>query len=249
MLTSASTAHVTPARRSTGFISVHVARSDPASPAEFKISLGGERFILDLLLTVQQEHDASLGFRFSCRVAMCGTCTVQVDGRPRLACHTPIPSSAEVRLAPLAGFPVVRDLVVDRDPFTERWASVRPYLRPVEAGELELGQPSGADREVIDRSLDCISCGACFAACPVADSERDFLGPAALLRLMVLAADSRVDTLTERLSIAGGPDGVDRCHSVGACTAVCPRNLDPLGGIQRLRQWRIGLGHPPGSAR
>lgn len=232
-----------------GFIDVHVARSDVGARRQFRVPLAGELFVLDLLLSLQHEHDASLGFRFSCRVAMCGTCTVQINGRPHLACNTPLPDAPAIRIAPLAGFPVVRDLIVDRDPFIERWAAVRPYLHRVDADGPDVSQASAVEREIIDRSLDCISCGACFAACPIADSGRDFLGPAALLRLMVLAADSRADSLAERLSIAGGPDGVDRCHSVGACTAVCPRNLDPLGGIQRLRQWRIGLRQPLGEAR
>jgi succinate dehydrogenase / fumarate reductase iron-sulfur subunit/fumarate reductase iron-sulfur subunit len=221
---------------------VHVHRSDPGAAAEFDIERTEPMTVLDVLLAIQRGHDPTLAFRYSCRVAMCGTCTVRVDGRTALACQARIgPDARTVRVEPLAGLPVIRDLLVDTRPFWEEWARVTPYLVPRETA----GQPAripadAAERQVIDPALDCIGCAACWSSCGVADSRRDFLGPAALNRAMVLIADSRDAARDERLASVAGSDGVDRCHYIYGCTAVCPKGLDPAGAIRRLRAWRRG---------
>jgi succinate dehydrogenase / fumarate reductase iron-sulfur subunit/fumarate reductase iron-sulfur subunit len=219
---------------------VRVHRSDPAAPGAFSVERIDPMTALDVLLAVQRDHDASLGFRFSCRVAMCGTCTVRVDGRTVLACQAGIPPEAEaVRIDPVAGLPVIRDLLVDTRPFWDEWARVTPYLVPREGLEEPARvAPDSEERRIIDPSLDCIGCGACWSSCGVADARRDFLGPAALNRAMVLIADSRDAAGERRLEVVGASDGVDRCHYVYGCTAVCPKGLDPAGSIRRLRAWR-----------
>lgn len=222
-------------------IEVTVERSDPEAPRTFAVERSRARVVLDLLVAIQEHHDPSLGFRYSCRIAACGTCTVRVDGRPVLACQALVdPARRSIRIAPLGGLPVVRDLVVDLTPFHERWARIGPSFLPAgpEAGGAALPRDT-AEREAIDPNLDCITCGACFAACGLASAGSAFVGPAALNRAMVLAADSRDAGTALRIAAAAGDEGVDGCHGIGACTIVCPKGLDPAGSIRRLRRWRV----------
>jgi len=220
---------------------VRVRRSDADSTELFEVDRTDPMMVLDVLLAIQRQDDASLGFRFSCRVAMCGTCTVRLDGRSVLACQTPVPTdTSEIRLDPLAGLPVVRDLIVDTGPFWQQWAQVTPYLVPrddlTEPAQIE---PDSEERQLIDRSLDCIGCAACFSSCGIADSGRTFLGPAALNRAMVLIADSRDSSAEERMGEVSGQAGIDSCHYMYGCTSVCPKGLDPAGAIRQLRSWRL----------
>jgi succinate dehydrogenase / fumarate reductase iron-sulfur subunit/fumarate reductase iron-sulfur subunit len=224
-----------------GTIEVTVARSDPAARRDFRVERFRPMVVLDLLIAIQQEHDPSLAFRYSCRVAACGTCTVRVDGRPVLACQTIVEDDRRAaRFEPLGGLPVVRDLIVDLDPFLDRWRRVTPFLVPIAAdGEPERVVLTAPDRGAIDEDLDCIACGACFAACGMAAADASFLGPAALLRAMLLVADRRDGAADARLGVVGGDGGVDFCHGIGACTEVCPKGLDPARAIRRLRRWRL----------
>jgi succinate dehydrogenase / fumarate reductase iron-sulfur subunit/fumarate reductase iron-sulfur subunit len=222
-------------------IEVTVARSDPGAPATFRVERTGPMVVLDLLVAIQQQHDPSLGSRYSCRIAACGTCTVRLDGRPVLACQSIVePGWRSVRIEPLGGLPVIRDLVVDLAPFQERWSRVAPSFAAAapDAGEAPVA-PGSPERRRIDPNLDCIACGACFAACGMASADAPFLGPAALNRAMVLAADSRDGSAGLRIAAAAGDAGVDGCHGIGACTVVCPKGLDPAGSIRRLRRWRV----------
>ncbi len=228
-------------------VRVSIARSDPASPSVFDVPRIEPMMVLDLLLAIQRDHDASLGFRFSCRVGMCGTCTVRMDGRSVLACQVRVGSDInEVRLDPLSGLPVVRDLIVDMTPFFQEWARVTPYLVPrADLGQPAVVRPDSAERETIDPQLDCINCGACYSGCGIADARRDFIGPAALNRALTLIADSRDAARTERLKAVTGDDGAWRCRYIHACTAMCPKGLDPAGAIRTLR--RMALEGIPGA--
>lgn len=224
-----------------GTIEVRVHRSDPAAATEFAVRRIEPMTVLDCLLAIQRDHDATLGFRFSCRVAMCGTCTVRVDGRAALACQATVgPEVEALRIDPLAGLPVIHDLLVDTRPFWDEWGRVTPYLVPRDdLDEPAQIRPDSAERRQIDPALDCIGCAACWSSCGVADSRRDFLGPAALNRAMTLVADSRDAAREERLEAVTASDGVDRCHYIYGCTAVCPKGLDPAGAIRKLREWRL----------
>lgn len=223
-------------------MTVVVRRSDPAAAATFTVRRTEPMMVLDLLLAIQREHDAAIGFRYSCRVAMCGTCTLRLDGRSVLACQTPVPEDRDtVRLDPVAGLPVLRDLVVDTAPFWREWASVTPYLVPRDdLTEPAVIRPDSDERRAIDASLDCIGCAACYSSCAIAASSRDFVGPAALNRAMVLIADSRDAAAEQRMAVADGVGGVDRCHYVYGCSAVCPKGLDPAAAIRYLRRRRTG---------
>ncbi|MGA7669992.1 MAG: succinate dehydrogenase/fumarate reductase iron-sulfur subunit [Nitrolancea sp.] len=234
---STSASSVRPAS-SSPTVRVSIARSDPASPSRFDVDRFEPMMVLDLLLAIQREQDASLGFRFSCRVGMCGTCTIRMDGRSVLACQTRLPADIdEVRLAPLSGLPVVRDLIVDTTPFFQEWARVTPYLVPrPDLDEPAVVRPDSSERQIIDPQLDCINCGACYSGCGIADARRDFIGPAALNRALTLIADSRDGARAERLRAVTGDDGAWRCRYIHACTAMCPKGLDPAGAIRKLRR-------------
>lgn len=222
-------------------IRVRIARSDPSAQQTFEVERTNPMMVLDLLLAIQRDHDPTIAFRYSCRVALCGTCTVRVNGRPVLACQKAVSDDWEdIRLEPLSGLPVVRDLIVDMTPFFEEWTRIMPYFVPVGglAGPA-LIPPDALERRIIDPARACITCAACYAGCGMVGDRRLFLGPAALIRAMVLIADSRDDAGAERLRAVSAGDGVDGCHYMGTCTAVCPKDLDPAGAIRRLRRWRL----------
>lgn len=222
-------------------ISVWLARSEDGARRDFSVPRFEPMTVLDVLLAIQRLEDASIGFRFSCRVAMCGTCTVRVDGRSVLACQEVVtPERTHLRIEPAAGFPVIRDLIVDTAPFWEQWARVTPYLVPTEGLEdPAVIPPDSAERRAIDPALDCIQCGACFSSCGIAGLDRDFLGPAALNRALVLINDSRDAAADRRTQVATGSSGVDRCHYIYGCSGVCPKGLDPARAIRRLRVGRV----------
>src|SRR5690606_9417658 len=161
--------------RSSAEVTVVVGRSDPDAAGTCTVRRTAPMMVLDLLLAIQREHDAAIGFRYSCRVAMCGTCALRVDGRSALACQTPVPVDRDtVRLDPLAGLPVVRDVVVDTTPFWEEWARVTPYLVPRDdLTDPAVVAPDSEERAIIDPALDCIGCGACYSSCAVSAVSRD----------------------------------------------------------------------------
>lgn len=232
---------VEPARG--GSVEVRIARSDPAARASFTVARREAFVVLDLIAAAARE-DPTLAFRYSCRSGFCGTCAVLLDGRPILGCQTPVPAVPRVELAPLGGFAVVRDLVVDPAPFGARWDAIGPVIEPGGTASDEslprpLGPAMGAAGSPAADSLDCISCGACFAACDMAALDSAFLGPAALTRAMVTISDSRDAGRGGRLAVVSEHGGVDGCHGIGACSVVCPRDLDPQRAIRRLRRWRV----------
>ena len=220
-------------------VQVDIARSDGDAATHFDVEVAQPAVVLDVLLAVQR-LDPTLGFRYSCRVSMCGTCAVRVDGRPALACQTRIEATTEsLAVEPLAGLPVVRDLIVDTKPFWDAWRKVEPWFVPRADGEertLAAGDPSRAD---VEAGLDCIACGVCWTACDLTRSRHGFVGPAALNRAMVLAADRRDGAREKRLRIVGGEGGVTGCHYIHACSGACPKGLDPAASIRRLRRWGI----------
>jgi succinate dehydrogenase / fumarate reductase iron-sulfur subunit/fumarate reductase iron-sulfur subunit len=220
---------------------VKIQRSDPESISEFEIPRIVPMSVLDALLAVQREQDASIGFRFSCRVAMCGTCTVRVNGRSVLACQTAIsPDQETLEVGPLAGLPVIRDLIVDTTPFWDQWERVIPYMVPKEGLDKPAQvEPASKERQSIDSSLDCIQCGACYSSCGFSSQDNTFIGPAAVNRAMVLINDSRDDEGRLRLDLVTKSDGVDRCHFMYGCSSVCPKGLDPAKAIRKIRTGRV----------
>lgn len=225
-----------------GKIRVKISRSENSSAKEFVVRRFEPMTALDILLAVGRTQDESLAYRFSCRVGMCGTCLVRVNGAPVLACQRRIEGSEdEIRISPAAGFDVVRDLVVDMKPFWQQWARIIPFFVPKKgASQIALISHDSEERKIIDPHVNCIQCGACYTACSVSGGGNDFLGPAALNRALVLMADSRDDAKEQRQEIIDGSSGVWRCHQALACSVSCPKELDPASSIRKLRNRRFG---------
>jgi succinate dehydrogenase / fumarate reductase, iron-sulfur subunit len=201
----------------------------------FRIELGSRMTVLDALFRIQAEQDSSLSFRCACRVGMCGTCAVEVNRVPRLACKTRVSTldARTITIAPLANLPVIRDLVVSLEPFFEQWKRVKPALRGSNAGELAILPPDPAT----SRKRDCITCGICYAACGVKATQADYLGPAAINRAFLRIRDPRDSAAKQRLNILNDEwSGVWRCHTQFNCTSVCPKRIDLTDTIGRLKR-------------
>jgi succinate dehydrogenase iron-sulfur subunit len=217
---------------------LRVYRWSPDAPGrfdDFPVEAGAGTTVLDALVALRESRAPDLAFRYACRVGMCGSCAMVVNGRERWACRTRLTTIAAetITLRPLYHFPLIRDLVVDMAPFVEKMKAVRaafvPGNRPPEAGLPE--------RPAIDAAIECIGCGACVSACTLVRWNPRFPGPAALNRAFTLVADGRDGAgLAGRAEVLLGEDGLLRCHSQGQCTAVCPVELSPTDSILRLRR-------------
>ncbi len=190
--------------------------------------------VVDALFAIQAELDSTLAFRVACRAGMCGSCALRVDGRERLACQTPLALVGDtVRLEPLRHLPVLKDLVADLSPFFDKYGQVHPEFRPAAHRQAAV---TAAERALIERAVNCISCGACYSACDVVGLNAAFLGPAALARAWALVGDRREGDRPARLRRVAEEDGIWRCHDIGVCTTVCPKAVAPTLAIQALRR-------------
>jgi fumarate reductase iron-sulfur subunit len=230
---------------SDGHITLRVARYRPeeedAEPvfADYDVPLRPDWAVLDGLNYIKDELDGTLSYRWSCRMGICGSCGMMVDGEPRLSCATFLSDLAPgpVRIEPLANFPVIRDLVVDLTDFMHKLGRVRPWLireqeQPVEDGEY-LQTP--AQLQDFKQFSMCINCMLCYAACPVYGLDPEFVGPAAIALAERYDLDSRDQGARERLDVLIEHEGVWGCTFVGECTRVCPKHVDPAGAIQRYK--------------
>jgi succinate dehydrogenase/fumarate reductase iron-sulfur protein len=208
---------------------------------EFEVALEDRMTVLDALFRVQREHDPSLSFRCACRVGMCGTCAMSVDGVPRLACKTRVRTldSATVEVAPLPNLPVVKDLVVSLEPFFAQWKRVRPKFRPKNPNSTELARipETSAHARRTPGKRDCITCGACWGACGVKSTSGEYLGPAAINKAYLRLMDPRDTAVQERLAVLDDErGGVWRCHTQFNCTAVCPKSISLTDSIAKLKR-------------
>ncbi len=197
--------------------------------------------VLGGLLHIQERLDGSLAFRYACRAAVCGSCAVHVNGEYRLACETQVADLGDrVTIRPLAHLEVIKDLVVDMEPFWRKYRRIKPYLVPGTPPPAGRERPQGPDdRARIDGLVDCILCAACYAGCSVCGTDPDYLGPAALAKLDRFLCDSRDGIPLDRLGLAGGVHGVWRCHTIFRCQEVCPKDVDPAGAIADLKMKSI----------
>jgi fumarate reductase iron-sulfur subunit len=215
----------------------------------FEVDAGPDTTVLDALVAVQRGQDPTLAFRYACRVGMCGSCAMVVNGRERWACRTRLATldAGEISVRPLYHFPLLRDLVVDMAPFTAKLRSVDAALVPAADAEPYALIPAGsAERRDIDPAIECIGCGMCVSACTMVVHNPRFPGPAALNRAFTLARDSRDTGQATRWEVLLSDDALARCHGQGNCTEVCPMGLAPTTSIIRLRQLAtrrlLGLG-------
>lgn len=194
--------------------------------------------ILDALLDIALNVDGSLSVRYNCRMALCGSCGMVVNGKMVLACQTQVSEfkSNELVIEPLPNYPIIKDLVVDYGPLLEKYRSIKPHFitNDKDLG-LELLQ-SPEERAIIDDATRCLLCGICTAACPISATTDRFIGPTALINAFRFIADSRDEAKEMRLRLIDSSTGVWMCHQAQACNEVCPKNLKPAWAIVRLRR-------------
>ncbi len=200
--------------------------------------------VLDALVEIQRDRDPTLAFRYACRVGMCGSCGMVIDGRERWACRTLVARlGPAVTVRPLYHFPLIRDLVVDMTPFTARMRLAGAAFTPADPPAVEfagVGRDS-TERRAIDAAVECIGCGMCLSACTMVGHNPRFPGPAALNRAFTLQMDSRDAAHGSRAALLLSEDALLRCHTQSSCTEVCPMGLSPTESILALRR-RAALG-------
>ena len=225
-------------------ITLEVARYRPEREREptfqtWEVPFRKDWVVLDALNYIKDRLDGSLSYRWSCRMGVCGSCGMMVDGEPTLTCATFLSDymPGPVRVEPLQYFPVVRDLVIEMTDFMVKLKSVKPWIvrqeeKPLSEGEY-LQTPDQLD--TYKPFSMCINCMLCYAACPVYALDPNFIGPAAIALAQRYNEDSRDQGSEERLDILSQHDGIWACTFVGECTKVCPKNVDPAGAIQQYK--------------
>jgi succinate dehydrogenase / fumarate reductase iron-sulfur subunit len=204
--------------------------------------------VLDALLHAKAYKDPSIGIRYSCRMASCGSCGMKINGIPRLACYTKVSEleGSTITVEPLANFPHMRDLVTDFAQFFAHHHSMQPYVQNEQADIKDMKKLSEfvQSPEDLDRFLQfsyCIKCGLCYSACPTVATDTKFPGPQALSQAYRYFIDNRDTAGKERLNIVDDRHGIWRCHFAGSCSSVCPKGVDPALGIQLLRGHLLGF--------
>ncbi len=209
--------------------------------------------VLDVVTHIQRHLDPTLAYRFACRVGMCGSCAMTVNGTPRWTCRTHVDKVAgdgRLEIAPLANLPVVRDLVANMDEFFDKWARARGQFTPraTRNDPFAVVDPESPERREADAGIECIGCGVCYAACDVVKWNRAYLGPAALNRAWTLVNDTRDAGDEDRLRAVAGDAGCHACHTLMSCTEHCPKKLSPTRAIAGLKRatWRLAISEGEG---
>ena len=210
-------------------------RDEAPRTETYEIPVDPDWKVLDALNFIKDEIDGSLSHRWSCRMAVCGSCGMMVDGKPTLTCKKALSEyGSEISVEPLANFPVVRDLVVELDGFMEKFESVKPWI--IRAKELA---------EFKQFSM-CINCMLCYSACPVVANEPEFIGPAAIALGHRYNLDSRDEGAHERNEIFRGEGTVFSCSYANECSEVCPKSVDPAAAVNQAKinaviDWATGF--------
>ncbi|MDP2954566.1 MAG: succinate dehydrogenase iron-sulfur subunit [Chloroflexota bacterium] len=224
-----------------GKVALKVFRFDPerdSSPHydRFEVAVREGETVLEALFDILENQDGSLAFRFSCRGAVCGSCAGYINGSYRLACETQLQAAGpEITIDPLPHVPIIRDLVVDMGPFFQKYEKIMPYLKTQSQPPEKEYLQSPQQRKAVDSYIDCILCAACYSACPVVWTNKDYLGPAALAKAYRFVADSRDEADRERIKVVAGEDGIWRCHTIFNCVESCPKKINQTVAIEKLR--------------
>jgi fumarate reductase iron-sulfur subunit len=225
-------------------ITLQVARYRPEERGsltfqEYEVPCPKDWVVLDALNYVKDQLDGTLSFRWSCRMGVCGSCGMNVNGEPKLTCATFVADYAPgpVRVEPLRNFPIIRDLVVDISDFMKKLSAVKPWLVRNTEKALSEGEFRQTPEELDEykQFSMCINCMLCYAACPIYGLDPKFVGPAAIALAQRYNLDSRDEGAAARREMLSTHEGIWGCTFVGDCTKVCPKNVDPAGAIQRYK--------------
>jgi fumarate reductase iron-sulfur subunit len=224
-------------------IAVRVWRGNPegGSFEAFEVPQQPSQTILDVVTWIQRHLDAGLSYRFACRVGMCGSCAMMVNGIPRWTCRTHVNKvmrDNSLTIEPLRNLPVIKDLACDMSEFFDKWKQAEGHFRGSSRrhdGVARLS-PNSPQRIVANAATECINCAICYASCDVVNWNRDYLGPAALNRAWSLQNDERDAAGAARLAAVGGDAGCHQCHSQQGCATYCPNELNPTASIAGLKR-------------
>ncbi|MBC7710249.1 MAG: succinate dehydrogenase/fumarate reductase iron-sulfur subunit [Rhizobacter sp.] len=200
--------------------------------------------VLDVVTYVQRSLDPSLSYRFSCRVGMCGSCAMSVNGVARWTCRTHVSKVTSdaaddvLELAPLSNLPIIKDLTTDMSEFFDKWARAKGQFTGTLTRNDEFSnvKPDSPERKKVDAAIECIGCGVCYASCDTVTWRPDYLGPAALNRAWSLVNDVRDAAQNDRLKSVAGDAGCHACHTHTTCSERCPKGLEPTAGISGLKR-------------
>jgi fumarate reductase iron-sulfur subunit len=207
----------------------------------FDVPQRANQTVLDVVTWVQRNADPTLAYRFACRVGMCGSCAMTVNGRPRWTCRTHVARVVEdgrLEIGPLANLPVIRDLACDMEAFFAKWQTAKGVFAPskTRSDPIEKISPASAARMAVDEAVECINCGVCYAACDTVRWNEAYLGPAALNRAWTLVNDERDAGNTARLAAISANGGCHACHTHQSCQQACPKALNPTASIAGLKR-------------
>ena len=207
----------------------------------FEVPRHASQTVLDVVTHIQRALDPTLAYRFACRVGMCGSCAMTVNGVARWTCRTHVDKVAQdgaLELAPLANLPVIRDLVADMREFFDKWARAKGRFQGARTRREDFARlpPQSPPRVQVDAAIECIGCGVCYSSCDVVAWNPEYLGPAALNRAWTLANDVRDVAQSERLAAVAGDAGCHACHTHMNCTERCPQQISPTAAIAGLKR-------------
>jgi fumarate reductase iron-sulfur subunit len=223
-------------------IEIQVLRFRPEQESEpvwqsYDVEFTDDMSVLQGLQHIKDDLDGSLSFRWSCRMAICGSCGMMINDKPHLSCQTFLRDlmPGPVRVEALAHLPIERDLVVSVGGFVKKLEGIKPYIIPKEPRTLEQGEylQTPAQLEQFEQYASCINCMLCYAACPQFGLDPDFTGPGVLALLHRYNADSRDGGREERMKIVNAEEGVWSCTAVGYCSEVCPKHVDPANAVNQ----------------
>jgi fumarate reductase iron-sulfur subunit len=197
--------------------------------------------VLDVVTFVQRHLDPTLSYRFACRVGVCGSCAMTVNGKPRWTCRTHVEKVAgdgRLEIGPLENLPVIKDLTTDMERFFEKWQEAKGVFAPSQTRHDPIAQirPDSPSRIAADAAIECINCGVCYAGCDTVRWYPDYFGPAALTRAWTLVNDQRDAGNGERLRAVAASGGCHSCHSHQSCQELCPQTLNPTAAIAGLKR-------------
>ncbi len=231
-------------------VNFKVYRFDPQTEKEphydaFSVEAEPNERVLDCLNRIRWQQDSSLSFRMSCAHGICGSDGLTINSQPALACQKLVKDydySKEILVEPLKYFEVIKDLIVDLNPFFDRIQSISPDGPPKNTPAVQEKEriQSLQERSLFDDALKCILCGCCYSACPVmTEQDHEFIGPAAILREQRYVFDSRTTDVAERLTVMQKPHGVWGCKSYYLCTVVCPKEIKVTEAILKTKKMII----------
>ncbi|MEP6608675.1 MAG: 2Fe-2S iron-sulfur cluster-binding protein [Burkholderiaceae bacterium] len=208
---------------------------------DYEVPRRTSQTVLDVVTYIQRKLDSTLAYRYACRVGMCGSCAMTVNGVARWTCRTHVAAVAKndrVQIGPLAHLPVVRDLVTDMREFFDKWARAKGQYRGARTRheDFEVVKPESKQARALQAGIECIGCGVCYASCDVVGWRPEYLGPAALNRAWTLVNDVRDVAQRERLRSVSGDAGCHSCHTHMSCTDRCPQHLSPTASIAGLKR-------------